>query len=62
MDTQGRHAGSLKRTGIDKTSSDIAVLGPLVRGPTEAENIKFFFYFLVGIRSSGRGQHSEYFV
>jgi len=33
MDTQGSHAGSLKRIGVDKTSSDIAVLGPLGQGP-----------------------------
>jgi len=29
MDTQVSHAGSLKRTDVDKTPSDLAVLGPL---------------------------------
>ena len=33
MDTQGSQTGSLKRTDVDKTPSDLAVLGPLDQRP-----------------------------
>ena len=33
MDTQGSHAGSLQRIGVDKTSSDISVVGLVGQGP-----------------------------
>jgi len=33
MDAQGSHVGSLKRTVVDKTPSDLAVLGPLGQRP-----------------------------
>lgn len=62
MDTQGSHTGTLKRIDVDKTPSDLAVLGPLGQRPHTEYEISFIFCFLVGIRTSARGQYSGQFV
>ena len=45
MDTQGSHTGTLKRIDVDKTPSDLAVLGPLGQRPHTEYEISFIFLF-----------------